>query len=167
MQGILSLSDCGNPEKCSRCDQSSTFPINYVILSLYDLLLLARYIPSFCQIQNENKQNGCVWGQFVSEHFFFRDASLKLLVVPRDEDILQMAYQNSVYRSGSEPHRGGASEIPEPPPAHRPVPSYAARGRHMSDSVISVHRSKHHPSQQKYKAELRVLPEDGTGGPQV
>ena len=101
-----------------------------------------------------------------SNHFFFRDASLKLLVVPRDEDILQMAYQNSVYRSGSEPHRGGASEIPEPPPAHRPVPSYAARGRHMSDSAISVHRSKHHPSQQKYKAELRVLPEDGTG-PQV
>ena len=77
-----------------------------------------------------------------------------------------MAYQNSVYRSGSEPHRGGASEIPEPPPIHRPVPSYAARGRHMSDSAISVHRSKHHPSQQKYKAELRVLPEDGTG-PQV
>ena len=77
-----------------------------------------------------------------------------------------MAYQNSVYRSGSEPHRGGASEIPEPPPAHRPVPSYAARGRHMSDSAISVHRSKHHPSQQKYKAELRVLSEDGTG-PQV
>ena len=36
----------------------------------------------------------------------------------------------------------------------------------MSDSAISVHRSKHHPSQQKYKAELRVLPEDGTG-PQV
>ena len=99
----------------------------------------------------------------ISKHFFFRDASLKLLVVPRDEDILQMAYQNSVYRSGSEPHRGGASEIPEPPPVHRPVPSYAARGRHMSDSAISVHRSKHHPSHQKYKAELRVLPEDGTG----
>ena len=74
-----------------------------------------------------------------------------------------MAYQNSVYRSGSEPHRGEASEIPEPPTSHRPVPSYGPRGRHMSDSAISVHRNKQHPSHQKYKAELRVLPEDGTG----
>ena len=77
-----------------------------------------------------------------------------------------MAYQNSVYRSGSEPHRGGASEIPEPPTAHRSVPSYAARGRHMSDSALAVHRAKQNPSQQKYKAELRVLPEDAAG-PQV
>ncbi len=78
-----------------------------------------------------------------------------------------MAYQNSVYRSGTEPHRGEASEIPEPPapaaaPAsHRSVHPYASR-RHMSDSVVSVHRSRpvSAAQHQKYKAELRVLPED-------
>lgn len=124
----------------------------------------------------------CIYLDFV----LCRDASLKLLVVPRDEDILQMAYQNSVYRAGGvEPHRGDSTDIPEPPaPAAGPTQprpagaaaapprqlhSYAGRGRHMSDSALSVHRAGRGPGTQqppqpgkasKYKAELRVLPED-------
>ncbi|XP_066303239.1 rho GTPase-activating protein 23-like isoform X2 [Branchiostoma lanceolatum] len=41
--------------------------------------------------------------------------NLQLLVVPKDEDVLQLAYQNSAYSGFRDPYRGSAAEIPSPP----------------------------------------------------
>ncbi len=70
-----------------------------------------------------------------------------------------MAYQNSVYNRGSEPHTGSASDIPQPPPPlfHQPAPPYP-RARHKSDTAVG--RQYGRQNAHKFKAELRVLPED-------
>ncbi|KAF7214124.1 rho GTPase-activating protein 21a isoform X8 [Nothobranchius furzeri] len=44
------------------------------------------------------------------------DASLELCVMPRDEDILQLAYSQDAYLKGNEAYSGNAQNIPEPPP---------------------------------------------------
>ncbi|XP_045066292.1 rho GTPase-activating protein 21-like [Coregonus clupeaformis] len=64
------------------------------------------------------------------------DTSLELCVMPKDEDILQLAYSQDAYLKGNEAYRGNAGHIPEPPPicyprtepkapgmAHAPDPS--------------------------------------------
>ncbi|KAM5135318.1 rho GTPase-activating protein 23 isoform 2-T2 [Mantella aurantiaca] len=40
---------------------------------------------------------------------------LELSIMPRDEDILQLAYSQDAYLKGNEPYRGGAHSIPAPP----------------------------------------------------
>lgn len=45
---------------------------------------------------------------------------LELSIMPRDEDILQLAYSQDAYLKGNEPYRGGAHSIPAPPPAFYP-----------------------------------------------
>ncbi|CAH1789552.1 unnamed protein product [Owenia fusiformis] len=47
------------------------------------------------------------------------DRQLKLLVVPKDEDILQMAYHTSAHNPRGEKYRVHANEIPNPPPYSR------------------------------------------------
>uniref|UniRef100_A0A3B1IVH4 Rho GTPase activating protein 21a n=1 Tax=Astyanax mexicanus TaxID=7994 RepID=A0A3B1IVH4_ASTMX len=44
------------------------------------------------------------------------DASLELCVMPKDEDILQLAYSQDAYLKGNEAYSGNARNIPEPPP---------------------------------------------------
>ncbi|XP_068160739.1 rho GTPase-activating protein 21a isoform X2 [Antennarius striatus] len=44
------------------------------------------------------------------------DASLELCVMPKDEDILQLAYSQDAYLKGNEAYSGNAQNIPEPPP---------------------------------------------------
>uniref|UniRef100_UPI0035901476 rho GTPase-activating protein 21 n=1 Tax=Myxine glutinosa TaxID=7769 RepID=UPI0035901476 len=44
------------------------------------------------------------------------DSVLQLSVMPKDEDILQLAYSQDAYMKGSEPYTGRAQDIPEPPP---------------------------------------------------
>ncbi|XP_075903592.1 rho GTPase-activating protein 21a isoform X2 [Nelusetta ayraudi] len=44
------------------------------------------------------------------------DASLELCVMPKDEDILQLAYSQDAYLKGNEAYSGNAQHIPEPPP---------------------------------------------------
>ncbi|XP_026147742.1 rho GTPase-activating protein 21a isoform X2 [Mastacembelus armatus] len=44
------------------------------------------------------------------------DASLDLCVMPKDEDILQLAYSQDAYLKGNEAYSGNAQNIPEPPP---------------------------------------------------
>ncbi|OCT62117.1 rho GTPase-activating protein 23 isoform X1 [Xenopus laevis] len=62
--------------------------------------------------------------------------TLELSIMPRDEDILQLAYSQDAYLRGNEPYRGGAHSIPEPPQVyypwrtHEPVPAYAPASRY-------------------------------------
>ncbi|XP_072535375.1 rho GTPase-activating protein 21a isoform X3 [Salminus brasiliensis] len=44
------------------------------------------------------------------------DVSLELCVMPKDEDILQLAYSQDAYLKGNEAYSGNAQNIPEPPP---------------------------------------------------
>ncbi|KAK3572509.1 hypothetical protein QTP86_034301, partial [Hemibagrus guttatus] len=44
------------------------------------------------------------------------DMSLELCVMPKDEDILQLAYSKDAYLKGNEAYSGNAQNIPEPPP---------------------------------------------------
>ncbi|XP_019740287.1 rho GTPase-activating protein 21-B-like isoform X2 [Hippocampus comes] len=44
------------------------------------------------------------------------DASLELCVMPKDEDILQLAYSQDAYLKGNVAYSGNAQNIPEPPP---------------------------------------------------
>nr|DBA22396.1 TPA: hypothetical protein GDO54_013427 [Pyxicephalus adspersus] len=45
---------------------------------------------------------------------------LELSIMPRDEDILQLAYCQDAYLKGNEPYCGGAHSIPAPPPVFYP-----------------------------------------------
>uniref|UniRef100_A0A8B9S562 Rho GTPase activating protein 21 n=1 Tax=Apteryx owenii TaxID=8824 RepID=A0A8B9S562_APTOW len=44
------------------------------------------------------------------------DSILELSVMPKDEDILQLAYSQDAYLKGNEAYSGNAHNIPEPPP---------------------------------------------------
>ncbi|XP_044281145.1 rho GTPase-activating protein 21 isoform X2 [Varanus komodoensis] len=44
------------------------------------------------------------------------DSILELSVMPKDEDILQLAYSQDAYLKGNEAYSGNARNIPEPPP---------------------------------------------------
>ncbi|XP_023367206.1 rho GTPase-activating protein 21 [Otolemur garnettii] len=44
------------------------------------------------------------------------DTTLELSVMPKDEDILQVAYSQDAYLKGNEAYSGNARNIPEPPP---------------------------------------------------
>ncbi|XP_052611589.1 rho GTPase-activating protein 23 isoform X3 [Peromyscus californicus insignis] len=53
------------------------------------------------------------------------DDTLELSIMPKDEDILQLAYSQDAYLKGNEPYSGEARSIPEPPPLCYPRKSYA------------------------------------------
>lgn len=59
------------------------------------------------------------------------DTTLELSVMPKDEDILQVAYSQDAYLKGNEAYSGNAQNIPEPPavcyPWLPPAPSAAAQ----------------------------------------
>ncbi|KAJ8278091.1 hypothetical protein GJAV_G00083720 [Gymnothorax javanicus] len=48
------------------------------------------------------------------------DRTLELCVMPKDEDILQLAYSQDAYLKGNEAYTGNARHIPEPPPVCYP-----------------------------------------------
>ncbi|XP_055512806.1 rho GTPase-activating protein 21-B-like isoform X2 [Leucoraja erinacea] len=48
------------------------------------------------------------------------DDVLELSVMPKDEDILQVAYSQDAYLKGNDPYSGSAHHIPEPPPVCYP-----------------------------------------------
>ncbi|XP_034991402.1 rho GTPase-activating protein 23 isoform X2 [Zootoca vivipara] len=50
--------------------------------------------------------------------------ALELSIMPKDEDILQLAYSQDAYLKGNEPYSGGAQSIPEPPPICYPRKTY-------------------------------------------
>uniref|UniRef100_A0A8C9W250 Rho GTPase activating protein 23 n=1 Tax=Scleropages formosus TaxID=113540 RepID=A0A8C9W250_SCLFO len=41
---------------------------------------------------------------------------LELSIMPKDEDVLQLAYSQDAYLKGNEPYKGGAQDLPDPPP---------------------------------------------------
>nr|XP_045006745.1 rho GTPase-activating protein 21 isoform X2 [Jaculus jaculus] len=53
------------------------------------------------------------------------DTTLELSVMPKDEDILQVAYSQDAYLKGNEAYSGNARNIPEPPPVCYPWPPSA------------------------------------------
>lgn len=57
------------------------------------------------------------------------DDTLELSIMPKDEDILQLAYSQDAYLKGNEPYSGEARSIPEPPPLCYPRKSYAPPAR--------------------------------------
>ncbi|XP_026217285.1 rho GTPase-activating protein 21 isoform X3 [Anabas testudineus] len=63
------------------------------------------------------------------------DASLELCVMPKDEDILQLAYSQDAYLKGNEAYSGNAQNIPEPPPICYPRIEVKAVGMAQSDTA--------------------------------
>nr|XP_045014762.1 rho GTPase-activating protein 23 isoform X2 [Jaculus jaculus] len=57
------------------------------------------------------------------------DDTLELSIMPKDEDILQLAYSRDAYLKGNEPYSGEARSIPEPPPLCYPRKTYAPPAR--------------------------------------
>ncbi|KAM6312192.1 LOW QUALITY PROTEIN: rho GTPase-activating protein 23 [Podargus strigoides] len=57
------------------------------------------------------------------------DDVLELSIMPKDEDILQLAYSQDAYLKGNEPYCGGAQSIPEPPPLCYPRKTYPFQAR--------------------------------------
>ncbi|XP_035389482.1 LOW QUALITY PROTEIN: rho GTPase-activating protein 23 [Electrophorus electricus] len=56
---------------------------------------------------------------------------LELSIMPKDEDVLQLAYSQDAYLKGNEPYTGVAENLPEPPPIcysrSKPTPAAAAQ----------------------------------------
>ncbi|XP_008327681.1 rho GTPase-activating protein 23 isoform X5 [Cynoglossus semilaevis] len=48
------------------------------------------------------------------------ESVLELSIMPKDEDVLQLAYSQDAYLSGNEPYAGGAENLPPPPPTCYP-----------------------------------------------
>ncbi|XP_041634473.1 rho GTPase-activating protein 23 isoform X3 [Cheilinus undulatus] len=44
------------------------------------------------------------------------ESMLELSIMPKDEDVLQLAYSQDAYLTGNEPFSGGAGNLPPPPP---------------------------------------------------
>ncbi|XP_029996376.1 rho GTPase-activating protein 23 isoform X3 [Sphaeramia orbicularis] len=44
------------------------------------------------------------------------ESVLELSIMPKDEDVLQLAYSQDAYLTGNEPYSGGAENLPPPPP---------------------------------------------------
>ncbi|KAM4622876.1 LOW QUALITY PROTEIN: rho GTPase-activating protein 23 [Discoglossus pictus] len=79
--------------------------------------------------------------------------ALELSIMPRDEDILQLAYSHDAYLKGNEPRWGGAQSIPEPPVSYpwrshppEPVTGYPAGSRYyrLSSEDVPTIRSPCH-----------------------
>ncbi|XP_017261964.1 rho GTPase-activating protein 21 isoform X2 [Kryptolebias marmoratus] len=66
------------------------------------------------------------------------DASLELCVMPKDEDILQLAYSQDAYLKGNEAYSGNAQNIPEPPPICYPRIELKAAGMAQSLEPATV-----------------------------
>ncbi|XP_046276349.1 rho GTPase-activating protein 23 isoform X4 [Marmota monax] len=64
------------------------------------------------------------------------DDTLELSIMPKDEDILQLAYSQDAYLKGNEPYSGEARSIPEPPPLCYPRKTYAPPARASAWAIM-------------------------------
>ncbi|KAM6238540.1 LOW QUALITY PROTEIN: rho GTPase-activating protein 23 [Porphyrio hochstetteri] len=71
------------------------------------------------------------------------DDVLELSIMPKDEDILQLAYSQDAYLKGNEPYSGGAQSIPEPPPICYPRKTYPFQARGADPAPDA---RPHHPA---------------------
>ncbi|XP_060758009.1 rho GTPase-activating protein 23 isoform X4 [Neoarius graeffei] len=74
------------------------------------------------------------------------ESVLELSIMPKDEDVLQLAYSHDAYLKGNAPFTGGAQNIPTPPPlcypprsqphpSHTPCPA-PSRSPHMGQNQL-------------------------------
>ncbi|XP_067869671.1 rho GTPase-activating protein 23-like isoform X2 [Heterodontus francisci] len=74
---------------------------------------------------------------------------LELSVMPKDEDILQVAYSQDAYLKGNDPYSGSAQHIPEPPPicyprhlamtqTKEPLLTESSRGRQVDNRIYNT-----------------------------
>ncbi|XP_072307275.1 rho GTPase-activating protein 21a isoform X2 [Eucyclogobius newberryi] len=78
------------------------------------------------------------------------DASLELCVMPKDEDILQLAYSQDAYLKGNEAYSGNAQNIPAPPPICYPRIEVKAAASMAQGAVRATEKS--------YRVEIPVPP---------
>ncbi|XP_069552532.1 rho GTPase-activating protein 21a isoform X2 [Brachyistius frenatus] len=96
------------------------------------------------------------------------DASLELCVMPKDEDILQLAYSQDAYLKGNEAYSGNALNIPEPPPICYPRIEVKAAGMAQSPEPAAVSEPARAPApgpgrrggspEKSYRVEIPVPP---------
>ncbi|XP_042255290.1 rho GTPase-activating protein 21 isoform X2 [Thunnus maccoyii] len=96
------------------------------------------------------------------------DASLELCVMPKDEDILQLAYSQDAYLKGNEAYSGNAQNIPEPPPICYPRIEVKAAGMAQASEPATVSETPRGPAQgpgrrggateKSYRVEIPVPP---------
>ncbi|XP_054402477.1 rho GTPase-activating protein 23 isoform X4 [Pongo abelii] len=91
------------------------------------------------------------------------DDTLELSIMPKDEDILQLAYSQDAYLKGNEPYSGEARSIPEPPPICYPRKTYAPPTRASTRATMVPEPTSALPSDPRSPAAwsdpgLRVPP---------
>ncbi|XP_033841584.1 rho GTPase-activating protein 21-like isoform X1 [Periophthalmus magnuspinnatus] len=77
------------------------------------------------------------------------NASLELCVMPKDEDILQLAYSQDAYLKGNEAYSGNARNIPAPPPIC--YPRIEVKAASMAQGAIRT-------TEKNYRVEIPVPP---------
>ncbi|XP_026168494.1 rho GTPase-activating protein 21 isoform X3 [Mastacembelus armatus] len=84
---------------------------------------------------------------------------LELCVMPKDEDILQLAYSQDAYLRGHSSYSGNACHIPEPPPLCYPRVDCKPTGMaQVTDSAGQVCRGSAAPPDHGYRKEITVPP---------
>ncbi|KAG9476620.1 hypothetical protein GDO78_003250 [Eleutherodactylus coqui] len=96
------------------------------------------------------------------------DSTLELSVMPKDEDILQLAYSQDAYLKGNEAYSGNAHNIPEPPPICYPrvksAPSVMAQPAEASPQGTSLAKQPVRPVRtsaqpdRNHRVEIQVPP---------
>ncbi|XP_042328209.1 rho GTPase-activating protein 21 isoform X1 [Sceloporus undulatus] len=97
------------------------------------------------------------------------DSMLELSVMPKDEDILQLAYSQDAYLKGNEAYSGNARNIPEPPPICYPrltspatamaqpiekAPPDSSQGKQTTNRPVRTSAQPEKP----YRMEIQVPP---------
>ncbi|XP_077376786.1 rho GTPase-activating protein 21 isoform X2 [Festucalex cinctus] len=84
---------------------------------------------------------------------------LELCVMPKDEDILQLAYSQDAYLRGHSSYSGNACHIPEPPPVCYPRVDCKPTGMaQATESAAPGIRGSMAPSDHGYRKEITVPP---------
>ncbi|XP_053115950.1 rho GTPase-activating protein 23 isoform X3 [Hemicordylus capensis] len=80
--------------------------------------------------------------------------ALELSIMPKDEDILQLAYSQDAYLKGNEPYAGGAQSIPEPPPICYPRKTYPfqSRASPRDVSATEMYQGQQTDNRQPYRS---------------
>ncbi|XP_032406696.1 rho GTPase-activating protein 21a isoform X4 [Xiphophorus hellerii] len=91
------------------------------------------------------------------------DASLELCVMPKDEDILQLAYSQDAYLKGNEAYSGNAQNIPEPPPICYPRIELKAAAMAQPSDPGPARRPA--PTDNSSRPEVPSVSNDGTRTP--
>uniref|UniRef100_I3JMP6 Rho GTPase activating protein 23b n=1 Tax=Oreochromis niloticus TaxID=8128 RepID=I3JMP6_ORENI len=62
---------------------------------------------------------------------------LELSIMPKDEDVLQLAYSKDAYMKGNEPYSGKARNLPEPPPLYHRTNKPSSTSSQTSHNIHS------------------------------